>query len=71
MARPRWFSAIQAPVAIKLAQFCGTTDWARILTDTRAAAHNDVNQITLNVIRTLSDRPDFAKRSAGKHSHNK
>src|SRR5581483_2492349 len=42
---------------------CGTTDWARVLTDTRAAAHNYVNQITLNVIRTLSEVPDLPGRA--------
>jgi hypothetical protein len=47
---------------------CGTTDWARVLTDTRAAAHNVVNQMTQNVVRTLSEGPDFAERLAGKHA---
>jgi hypothetical protein len=50
---------------------CGTTDWARVLTDTRAASHNIVNQITLNVVRTLSDVPDLPGGVSRKHSHKK
>lgn len=47
---------------------CGTTDWARVLTENSADAHSNVQIITWNILTKLAGQPGTATKTDEMHS---